>query len=167
MTIPRQYVAGARVETNGLIAGVVVALLTATALFIGDATGWNSSPEFKAAALVVTVGVTRVIAAKILIERQLLKELQENQENQNTAKEFYGAMSRAISVGLVTSGAAVYFMLTREMGWDVLNTSWGISIACGITASTTTKWIMVCDPAFMVIRGNLQLPELGNPRGNK
>ena len=162
MFLSRQHLAGAAVEFSGLIAGVVVALLMATALYIGSKTGWEDAPEFKAAALFVTVGMTHVIIARLMIERRLVAGLKANAgnpPNQNWNMEFATAWSRSVGIGLAVAAATAYYMLTREMSWEILNTNWGVAISTGIVASTATKWTVVCNPAFMAIGGSVRVAE--------
>ena len=166
MLLPRQHLAGAIVESSGLVAGVVVALLMATGLFVGRQTGWDGTSEFKAAALFIAVGMTHVIIARLMIERRLVREVRAsfgNETIQRTVSEFAGAWSRSIGIGLGVAGVAAYFMLTQEMGWGILNTNWGVALVTGIIASTATKWSMVCSPSFMLVRGTVWVPNLGEP----
>ena len=168
MILHRQLVAGAAVESSGLIAGIILALLIATALCIGDQIEWRNAPAFKAVVLFVTVALTRVIIARTLIERCLLASLKAkraNPPNQNLAMKFAAEWSQSIGIGLVIAAAAAYFMLTREMSWGFLNTNWGVSITTGIIASTATKWTMVCNPTFWVIGGSVRVSESGDLGG--
>ena len=162
MTLDRQHIAGAMVENSGLVAGFIAGLLIATALFIGQQTGWKEAPEFKAASLFIVVCGTHVITARLIVERRLLSDLAAStgdSADHNQAVQFAGAWSRSIGLGLVASVATAYFMLTSEMGWDVLNTNWAVALISGVVASTVCKWTMVCNPVFWLVRGRVRVGE--------
>ena len=150
------------VDNSGLIAGFVAGLLTATALFIGQQTGWKDVPEFKAVALFIVVCVTHIIIARLIVERRLLSDLAAstgNSAGHNQAVQFAEAWSRSIRLGLVAGAATAYFMLTNEMGLDVLNTNWAVALISGVVASTVCKWTMVCSPVFWLVRGRVRIGE--------
>ena len=162
MTLDRQHIAGAMVDSSGLVAGFIAGLLTATALFVGQQTGWKEAPEFKAVSLFIVVYSTHVITARLIVERRLLSDLAAStgdSADHNQAVQFAGAWSRSIGLGLVASAATAYFMLTSEMGWDVLNTNWAVASISGVVASTVCKWGMVCNPVFWLVRGRVRVGE--------
>lgn len=168
MILPRQLMVGAAVEFSGVIAGTILALLIAAALYIGNQFEWREATEFKAVVLFATVALTRVFIARIIIERNLLAALKANSDSptkKDWAMKFAADWSQSIGIGLVIAAAAAYFMLTREMYWGLLNTNLGISITTGIIASTATKWTMVCNPTFWVIGGSVRVSESGDLGG--
>lgn len=168
MLMPRRGLAGAATEVSGWIAGLTVALLVATALYVGSLFGLDHIPEFKAAALFVAFGITNVIIATQITQRRLLKELRSNPGDdgvQKLAVDYAGACSRSIAIGTSVAGVCAYFMLTTEMRWEFLNTTLGVAIATGLIGSTATKWTMVCTPVFMVIGGKVVVPSVGDVDG--